>query len=343
MVCAKRLKDTLDDKEEVRCVNCEARGVCMSCWTFDRMQVSRFFTDPDRHATCFRCVTKLNEQNMDVFCERVQTACGTLSDEDAQAIVEQMDWLHKLEEARATKPSQVLSAYDLLRAVQGIAVTGRVGGDQQEIKVLQGQVRAQQAKVDRISNAMGDAGAGGGLRGSTSGDPGQGPLSGSLNNWVCKDVVETSEYKDMKSTAVKLSGDAATVEQRKNWANSAIRSHSKLVMFLFDTWCGQFRGGCRNCWVVQGGEPPEHSYQSCRSMKNKHNLICSNCNQYHDDWPECCPAISTGGAGGGDGDNSGKKGAGKRQKSKKMFSRQGGASGAGSWGSRNGNRPTPFS
>ena len=182
------------------------------------------------------------------------------------------------------------------------------------------------------------------MRNSIPGDQGNGPLAGSLNQWVYKDVVETSEYKDMKATVVKLSADTATVEQRKNWANSAIRSHSKLVMFLFDTWYGQFRGGCRNCWVIAGGDPPEHSYQSCRSMKNKYNLICSNCNQYHDDWPECCPAISVGGAGGGDDDNSGKKGGGKKRNNKKMGNRQGGASGAGSWGNRNsnGNRAGPF-
>eukprot|EP00392_Amoebophrya_sp_AT5.2_P006103 g6113.t1 len=115
LVCMKKTPELLDSRKEVRCVGCKNRGVCTDCWENRNDDCSKFFPDAQRPKHCFSCVTDKQSEEMELYCEEVQSACGTLQDADAKQIALDMPWFWKLSQARAEKPETVLAAYDLIR------------------------------------------------------------------------------------------------------------------------------------------------------------------------------------------------------------------------------------
>eukprot|EP00392_Amoebophrya_sp_AT5.2_P015253 g15454.t1 len=115
LVCMKKTPELLDTEKEVRCVGCKKRGVCADCWRNKREQVSKFFTDAQRPKHCFACVSDKQDEEMELYCEEVQSSCGTLQDREAKQIVLDMPWFWRISKARAEKPETVLAAYDLIR------------------------------------------------------------------------------------------------------------------------------------------------------------------------------------------------------------------------------------
>eukprot|EP00392_Amoebophrya_sp_AT5.2_P003534 g3539.t1 len=115
LVCQKRLPNDHDVEKEVRCRKCKNRGVCLECWDDRAPEVSRFFSDPTRPKLCFSCVQAQAGEEMELYCETVQSVSGQLNFSDAELIAREHDWVYKLAEQRGAKPSVVLRAYDLIR------------------------------------------------------------------------------------------------------------------------------------------------------------------------------------------------------------------------------------
>ena len=166
-----------------------------------------------------------------------------------------------------------------LRSVQSVLVTGQQVEGDSSLKQLEKRVSAIQSKTDRLENNTRTS--------LTGGDPSN-PLAGNIKDWNYDTVSKLPQYLEMRAQVEQLSAAGQTREARVGWANSSVRSNAKMTMYVFDTYFGRYTAGCRNCWANDGGEPPRHSYATCRSLANKYHLLCQWCNRFHDEWPDCC-------------------------------------------------------
>eukprot|EP00392_Amoebophrya_sp_AT5.2_P003531 g3536.t1 len=115
LVCMKKVPELLDTDKETRCTSCKSRGVCTDCWKDRSSDVAKFFPDQNRPKLCFSCVSAKQTEEMELYCEEVQSACGTIQTQDAKQIVLEQPWFWKLSQARSEKPDAVLDACDLIR------------------------------------------------------------------------------------------------------------------------------------------------------------------------------------------------------------------------------------